>query len=131
MTAEFFQPGLATDPVYDHVRSCSNDILKKACAFTEVMWQACGAYVDADSPARAKRALMPVWWELYLAYALLLPAKQSQRAQVGSRNEMALIFSLRDVFGLRQSRPQMEPVKMRLRRLSPALHMTSRMKASF
>ena len=70
----FFQPGITADPVYAHVRDAppDGDILDRARGFIERIWSATSEYVDVDAPLKAQRDLLPVFWEMYLARALLL-----------------------------------------------------------
>lgn len=72
-----------------------NRYLRKARRLTERMWSSCGQFVDANAPLRAlKDDFYPVWWELYLAYALsgagvsLVPSKDRPRNEGKGRPDL-------------------------------------------
>jgi hypothetical protein len=68
---EFFQSTDASEGLYSKIADAPNRYLRKARRLTERMWATCGQYVDADAPDRARTDdFCPVWWELYIAYAL-------------------------------------------------------------
>jgi hypothetical protein len=69
-TTPFFQRGDASDPIYRRTRDSNEDPHPSGRRRIEELWQECGLFVDPDAPQRAMTDLMPVFWELYLAYAL-------------------------------------------------------------
>lgn len=68
----FFQPADAVkERLYSDIARAPNRYFRKARRSTERMWSSCGQFVDCDAPERARKDdFYPVWWELYLAYAL-------------------------------------------------------------
>jgi hypothetical protein len=83
----FFQgPAIANERLYADIELAPNRYLRKARRLTERIWSRCGQFVDPDAPERARTVdFYPVWWELYLAYALsaagvsLVPRKDRPR----------------------------------------------------
>jgi hypothetical protein len=83
MVAFFDETAVAKDRLYVDMVKGPNRYLRKARRLTERMWTSCGQFVDGNAPVRAWSAdFYPVWWELYLAYALsqagisLVPTKE-------------------------------------------------------
>lgn len=71
MVAFFDETAVAKDRLYADMAKPPNRYLRKARRLTERMWTSCGQFVDTNAPARAwSDDFYPVWWELYLAYAL-------------------------------------------------------------
>ena len=71
MVGFFDGAAVAKERLYADIVRGPNPYLRKARRLTERMWSSCGQFVDADAPERAlKDDFYPVWWELYLAYAL-------------------------------------------------------------
>lgn len=71
MVGFFRVTGVAKDRLYADIVQAPNRYLRKARRMTERMWSSCGQFIDANAPERAwKDDFYPVWWELYLAYAL-------------------------------------------------------------
>lgn len=67
----FFQGDVAGEGLYADILNARNRYFRKARRLTDRMWSSCGQFVDADPPDRARKDdFYPVWWELYLAYAL-------------------------------------------------------------
>lgn len=58
------------DPLYRSVREASNSHTLKAWLFFEKIQSAYGQFLGSDPRDRAPEAFFPVWWELYLAFAL-------------------------------------------------------------
>jgi hypothetical protein len=58
------------DPIYGKIREASNPHTLKARLFFEQIQKACGQFLGSDPVDRATTDFYPVWWELYLAYAL-------------------------------------------------------------
>jgi hypothetical protein len=58
------------DPLYRKIREASNPHTLKAQLFFEEILEACGQFLGSDPAARVREDFYPVWWELYLAYAL-------------------------------------------------------------
>src|SRR5580698_5651940 len=83
MVAFFDETAVAKDRLYTDIVKAPNRYLRKARRLTERMWTTCGQFVDANAQVRAwADDFYPVWWELYLAYALseagisLVPTKE-------------------------------------------------------
>ena len=80
-----FDKDTATDPLYNQLASPSNEHALKAKLLAEKMWECCREYIDPNAEQAKTVDFYPIWWELYLAYALtkagisLIP--NSQRPQ--------------------------------------------------
>lgn len=86
MTRFFQGTDASSEQLYSDIENAPNRYFRKARRLTERMWSSCGQFVDADAPDRARKDdFYPVWWELYLAYALsgagvpLVPTKDRPR----------------------------------------------------
>lgn len=86
MAAFFDDTVVARDRLYVDIAKAPNRYLRKARRLTEHMWINCGQFVDLNAHVRAwADDFYPVWWELYLAYALsrvgisLVPTKEHPR----------------------------------------------------
>lgn len=51
-------------------RGADHDPHPRGREFIESIWQECAPYLDYTAPQRAPLDLHPVFWEMYLAYAL-------------------------------------------------------------
>ena len=77
----FFMPGAVADALYSKLRNAPNsaegvdhersEYLNRAHQFIEQIWSTTSEYVDTNAPLKARSDLMPVFWEMYLAHALL------------------------------------------------------------
>lgn len=95
MAAFFDETAVAKDRLYVDIVKASNRYLRKARRLTERMWTSCGQFVEANAPIRAwADDFYPVWWELYLAYALsqagisLVPNKEHPRDEGRGRPDL-------------------------------------------
>jgi hypothetical protein len=95
MVAFFDETAVAKDRLYADIVKASNRYLRKARRLTERMWTSCGQFVDANAQVRAwADDFYPVWWELYLAYALseagisLVPTKEHPRDEGRGRPDL-------------------------------------------
>jgi hypothetical protein len=77
----FFRAGEVQDPLYELVRDPPNHIVQRGRTFIEKMWDCCATFLDPSAHERAATDLMPVWWELYLAYALVSVGKKLIKRQ--------------------------------------------------
>lgn len=79
----FYGRDVVTNPLYCKIRSERSRFDRKAKRLTERMWANCCQFIDANAVERARTDdFYPVWWELYVAYALsragvsLVPSKE-------------------------------------------------------
>jgi hypothetical protein len=95
MVGFFYGAAVAKERLYADIVQGPNRYLRKARRLTELMWSSSGQFVDANAPLRAwADDFYPVWWELYLAYALseagvsLVPSKEHPRNQGKGRPDL-------------------------------------------
>ena len=80
-----FDSHSATDDLYKLIATPSNEHDLKAKLFAEKMWACCRGYIDPNAEQARSVDFYPIWWELYLAYALtkagisLVPNSQRPR----------------------------------------------------
>ena len=98
----FFRPGPASDPIYCTSRDGVGEHFVKGRAYLEHIWQEVGEYVDDDAAEKAMSNLLPVFWELQVAYALKSAGKclvpRAQRAYKKHGGPDLLIADTPDVW---------------------------------
>ena len=67
----FFRAGNFACAIYCRTRDKTDKHNTKGREFMEAIWQECRGFLDPDTPNRATVSMPGVFWELYLAHALM------------------------------------------------------------